>query len=91
MFVLVSYDIVDDRRRSKVANTLKNYGERVQYSVFECILERDKIKRMTETVNKLINKEEDSVRIYQLCDTCLRKIQVHGTGQVAKDEEMFII
>ena len=91
MFVLVSYDIVNDRRRSKIANTLKNYGERVQYSVFECILERDKIKRMVEAVNKLINKQEDSIRIYQLCDTCSRKIQVYGTGKITEDEEMFII
>jgi len=91
MFVLVSYDIVEDRRRSKIANTLKNYGKRVQYSVFECILEEDKMKRMIEIVIKLMNKQEDSVRVYQLCDSCSRKIQIYGTGKITEDEEMFII
>lgn len=38
MFYLISYDIPDDRRRVRVAKTLKDYGDRVQYSVFECIL-----------------------------------------------------
>ena len=91
MFILVSYDIVDDRRRSKVANILKNYGRRVQYSVFECILERDSIKRLIETINKLIDKQEDSVRIYQLCDVCLKKTKVYGVGRITEDEEMFIV
>ena len=38
MYVVVSYDITCDRRRSKVARTLEDHGKRVQYSVFDCIL-----------------------------------------------------
>jgi len=91
MFILVSYDIVNNKRRRKVANALKNYGKRVQYSVFECILERDTVRRMIEVINKLIDKEEDGVRIYQLCDACLRKIKVCGMGKVTEDERMFIV
>jgi len=91
MFILVSYDIIDDRRRNKVANVLKNYGERVQYSVFECILEKDRVEKLIETVNKLINKQEDSVRIYQICDACLRKTRVCGVGKITEDREMFIV
>ena len=36
MFYVVSYDIVDDARRTRVHATLKDYGTPVQYSVFEC-------------------------------------------------------
>ena len=39
MFILVTYDIKDDKKRNKVCNILKDYGNRVQYSVFECYLE----------------------------------------------------
>ena len=39
--IVVSYDIPDDRRRLRLANTLKDFGIRVQYSVFECRLEPD--------------------------------------------------
>ncbi|MCA9742068.1 CRISPR-associated endonuclease Cas2, partial [candidate division KSB1 bacterium] len=38
MLLLVSYDIVDDKQRTKLAKRLQNYGQRVQYSVFECDL-----------------------------------------------------
>ena len=40
MYVVVSYDITNDRRRLKVMKTLEGFGERVQYSVFECRLKR---------------------------------------------------
>ena len=39
MFYLVSYDIPDTKRRTKLAKTLEDFGDRVQYSVFECILD----------------------------------------------------
>jgi len=39
MLILVSYDVPDDRRRTKIAALLKDFGERVQYSVLECLLE----------------------------------------------------
>jgi CRISPR-associated protein Cas2 len=41
MFYLVSYDIPDDRRRTRLAKLLKDYGGRVQYSVFECLLNQE--------------------------------------------------
>ena len=40
MFYLVTYDITDDQRRTKVAKILEDFGDRVQYSVFEMILDR---------------------------------------------------
>jgi CRISPR-associated protein Cas2 len=39
MFIVVSYDISHDRRRARLSRELKNFGTRVQYSVFECVLE----------------------------------------------------
>ncbi|MEW6376162.1 MAG: CRISPR-associated endonuclease Cas2, partial [Thermodesulfobacteriota bacterium] len=41
MFYVVSYDIPDDQRRIKIAKILEDFGDRVQYSVFECLLEQD--------------------------------------------------
>lgn len=38
MLVVVSYDVREDRRRTRLAHTLKDFGERVQLSVFECRL-----------------------------------------------------
>jgi len=45
MLILVSYDIPNDRRRVKIAKTLEDFGDRVQYSVFECDLEQEHFER----------------------------------------------
>jgi len=87
----VSYDIPSDETRRKVATVLKDYGTRVQYSVFECILEKDKIEEMIKKVVKLIDTEEDSVRVYHLCDGCLKKVTVHGTGVLTHDEDVYVV
>lgn len=66
MLVAVSYDITDNARRSRVSTLLKNFGDRVQRSVFECLLEPPQIERLAAGVAKLIEPEEDSVRVYEL-------------------------
>ena len=47
MFYLVSYDIPDDKRKTKLAKTIKDFGDRVQYSVFECLLNKSLLDKMT--------------------------------------------
>jgi CRISPR-associated endonuclease Cas2 len=51
MFLVVAYDVTHDRRRTRVVKILKNYGERVQYSVFEC---RNLSSRQLEKMQKEI-------------------------------------
>ena len=46
MFVIVSYDIPNDKRRTQVMKTLKDYGAHVQYSVFECELKPELYRRL---------------------------------------------
>lgn len=91
MFVVVSYDVVDDRRRTKVHKTLKNFGVRVQYSVFECQLDSDDLKRLQKRLRPLIDLKEDSVRFYLLCEVCLPKAQVLGVGQVSEIKPFRIV
>lgn len=59
MFVVISYDIEHDGRRNRLHKTLKNFGTRVQYSVFEAILDDKQFVRMKEAVKKVIKIEED--------------------------------
>jgi len=77
-FVVVSYDIPDDRRRTKVCNLLKDYGQRVQYSVFECELRPEDLRRLKERLKPLLDLEEDDVRFYRLCQECRPKAVVWG-------------
>lgn len=58
-FYLVSYDVVDDRRRNRVAKRLLDYGERVQYSVFCCQLNPRELHRLQEDLKGEMNCDED--------------------------------
>lgn len=91
MFYLVSYDIPDTKRRTKLAKTLEDFGDRVQYSVFECILDNKLLDKMVKRIHKIVKEEADSIRIYTVCANCERIIKVIGKGKVSKDEEVYIV
>ena len=71
MMVVVTYDIntesADGRRRlTKVAKICENYGQRVQDSVFECVLGNVRLRKLQNELRTIIDLEEDSVRFYFL-------------------------
>jgi len=66
MLWVVCYDVVDDRRRYRIMKTMTGYGDRVQYSVFECELTEKRRERLTLALRRLVNDQEDSVRMYPL-------------------------
>jgi CRISPR-associated protein Cas2 len=79
MFIVISYDVQDDRRRTKIHKALKSYGTWVQYSVFECELEKKDYLRLRNRLDHLIDKEEgDSVRFYFLCEACAGQVERIG-------------
>ncbi len=91
MLILVSYDVPDDRRRTKLANALKDFGERVQYSVFEFLLDEAQINRLHGRIESLVDTAEDSVRIYRFCSDCGAKLEIVGLGVVTEDPKMYIV
>lgn len=86
MFVVVTYDISDDRRRLRVSDELENFGARVNFSVFECHLEPDNLADLKQKLAEKIDSTEDNVRYYIICDACLKKVEVQGKRQVTQDE-----
>ena len=91
MFYAICYDISDDHRRLKIAKLLEDFGERVQYSVFEANLEREQLDRLRSKAMSILDPEEDFLRIYPLCAGCMRRIEVIGQGKVTEDPEFIII
>jgi CRISPR-associated protein Cas2 len=91
MYVLVSYDIVEDKTRNKVMKHLKNFGNRIQLSVFECDLDDGHYHRMKMGVEKLIDKKEDRVRYYKLCKGCVQRVVISGWGEIREDEGFEVI
>ncbi len=80
MLVVVSYDVKENGRRNRLSKLLKNFGVRVQYSVFECELDQARLTQLFNTSKKAINPKEDSLRIYPLCGRCAEKRLGVGMG-----------
>lgn len=90
-FLLVVYDISNDRRRTKLHNLLLDFGTPVQYSVFECLLAPDEAQKMKQAVRKIIRPQKDNVRYYSLCEACLKKAQTTIGAQVLSQEPREIV
>ncbi len=90
MFVVVAYDIQDDRRRSRVLAVLEEYGLRVQWSVFECCLDRRAFRTLRDQLEPLVEDARDSIRFYMVCSTCLRQCQHRGGVPFSRDPLYFM-
>lgn len=71
MMVLITYDVNTEtasgqKRLRKVAKACENYGQRVQNSVFECLIDPAQLKQLQATLEELIDKDKDSLRYYYL-------------------------
>jgi CRISPR-associated protein Cas2 len=91
MFVVVSYDIPNDKRRTRVMKTLKDFGNHTQYSVFECDIKEPVYRRMRERLKRYIVEKDDSVRFYFLDEDAVKKIEAIGTPGVRRAREWEII
>jgi CRISPR-associated protein Cas2 len=91
MYLVISYDIQNDRCRTKMHKTLKNYGAWIQYSVFECDLTQAQYLRLRHQLGQLVDPEgDDSLRLYLLCEQCKRRIERIG-GIVPPDNGALIL
>ena len=83
MLVLLTYDVNTEtesgkRRLRKVAKVCTTYGQRVQNSVFECVIDAAKAREVKAKLVKLIDKETDSLRFYNLGNKYKTKIEHIG-------------
>ena len=89
--VLITYDVntetaAGQKRLRKVAKQCQNYGQRVQNSVFECILDPARLKQLQASLEKLIDPEKDSLRYYYLGDEWRSRV-VHVGAKASLDLE----
>lgn len=91
LHIVASYDISDRNRLTKVARTMKDYGERVLKSVFECNLDEKKFEDMKGRIDEIIEPIEDSVRYYLLCEKCTREVEHSGKGEPFQEDEEYVV
>lgn len=95
MLVLITYDVntqspLGRKRLRQVAKQCVNYGQRVQNSVFECILDEAKSREVQHILEKIIDKEKDSLRFYYLGNNYKNKV-VHIGAKASIDIEGTLI
>lgn len=96
IFVLITYDVNTEtiegkKRLRKVAKMCMNYGQRVQNSVFECVIEPAKFKEVQHRLQEIINKDKDSLRFYYLGNNYKNKVEHIGAKQSYDIEGTIII
>ena len=96
MLVLVTYDVNTEdgkgkARLRKVAKQCVNYGQRVQNSVFECILDPGQCKLLKATLLEIIDQKKDSLRFYYLGNQYKHKIEHYGAKEAYDQEGIIMI
>ncbi|MCR5621143.1 MAG: CRISPR-associated endonuclease Cas2 [Treponema sp.] len=95
MMMLVSYDVARDEKGEKrlrhVAKILEDYGQRVQYSVFECLVDPAQWVELKTKLLKEINTEYDSLRFYSLGSNWQRKVEHIGQKKSLDPQGVLIL
>ena len=95
MLVLITYDVntsdAEGRKRlRKVAKQCQNYGQRVQNSVFECLIDTAQLKLLRTSLIDIIDAEKDSLRFYFLGTKYQTKIEHVGAKEPYEPEGVLI-
>ncbi len=96
MMVLITYDVQTEskggaKRLRKIAKECQNYGQRVQNSVFECLVMPDQFVKLKATLEKIMDKEKDSIRYYFLGKNWHRRVEHIGAKETYDLEGPIII
>ena len=96
MLVLVSYDVAvsssgGKKRLRRVAKACQNYGQRVQFSVFECVVDPAQWVKLKASLEGVIEKETDSLRYYYLGSNYKHKIEHVGAKPSMDVDEPLIL
>ena len=96
MLVLITYDVNTEdaagrKRLRRIAKQCVNYGQRVQDSVFECMLDAAQCKLLQAKLLSIMDQEKDSLRFYYLGKRYENKIEHFGAKQTYLPEEPLIL
>lgn len=75
-FIVVAYDISKNKRRIKVSKLLEKFGQRINKSVFECMLTKKELENVKEQILPFIDKKTDTIAFYTVCVDCFTKAEI---------------
>ena len=89
LYILIIYDIVDNKRRIRFAKKMSGYGFRVQKSAFEAMIPENLYRNLLREIPMLINSKEDNVRVYKVRGR--GEVTLFGESIQIENEEVVII
>lgn len=96
MWIVVCYDVNTEtregrRRLRRVAQVCKNFGQRVQKSVFECQVDEMKFEQLRRRLLKEINLELDNLRLYRLTEPREKRVEEYGSVRTVFFDEATLL
>ncbi|NLA79363.1 MAG: CRISPR-associated endonuclease Cas2 [Chloroflexi bacterium] len=96
MLVVITYDVNTEseggqKRLRKVAKACESYGQRVQNSVFECLIDTGQMRTLQARLEKIIDKEKDSLRYYFLGNNWENRVLHIGAKKVTSMDDVLIL
>lgn len=87
---LILYDLPDDRQRYRLSRLLEAYGERVQGSVFECLITPTQTAQLIQSLQGF-DLGKGSIRLYRICGRCEPHRLVWGTAKEVEDPPYYLV
>ncbi len=96
MLVVITYDVNTEdaggrRRLRQIAKQCTNYGQRVQNSVFECVVDASQLKQLQHKLRAIMDEEKDSLRFYRLGNQYREKIEHYGAKPAYEAEGILMV
>lgn len=92
MRYILTYDLKDDKLRGRLSKLLEQYGERVQFSVFELEIPDYKLIELKNKLEKKFTKfkEQVSIFLYPVCEGCKKKIERIGIKELILEKDVLL-
>lgn len=97
MLILITYDISNtdtkagSKRLRRIAKVCQDYGERVQYSVFECTVDSATYEILESELLEEMDEKEDNLRIYRLVEPIKKHVKEFGKFKATNFEDPLIL
>lgn len=87
-FYVICYDISDNGSRNNAAELLEGYGQRVNFSVFECMLTVKQLHTIRKGLTRIMDANTDTILFYRVCVDCFSKAEQLGKPAPDDNEQV---
>jgi len=89
--VLVAYDISNDNRRARASAALQEWGDRIQRSVFLCLVDPEDVAELTDDLERIIDTSVDVLHVFRLCSSCAAAADARGQAMLEEAPLFWIV